>query len=117
MKALFLIGAVAKRPRPVRERPIRKALLRAISGIYDDSRPCNHIGAGARLISQPRMPEPLLPDKGNACAAFAALPVHTSYRATLVIVVKVRPKLEFARAASWLAAARRPRPVAFCARL
>ena len=32
MKAPFLIGAVAKRPRPVRERPIRKALLLAISG-------------------------------------------------------------------------------------
>src|SRR5262245_36659288 len=37
MKAPFLIGAVAKRPRPVRERPIRKALLRAISRMYDDS--------------------------------------------------------------------------------
>src|SRR5262252_11222395 len=56
MKALFLIGAVAKRPRPVRERPIRKALLRAISSMYDDSRPCNHIGAGARLISRPSPP-------------------------------------------------------------
>src|SRR5262245_37082828 len=56
MKAFFLIGAVAKRPRPVRERPIRKALLRAISGMYDDSRPCNHIGPGARLISQPSPP-------------------------------------------------------------
>src|SRR6516165_10394830 len=56
MKALFLIGVVAKRPRPVQERPIRKALLRAISGMYDDSRPCNHIGAGARLISQPSPP-------------------------------------------------------------
>src|SRR5262249_43740385 len=32
MKAPFLIGAVAKRPRPVRERPIRKVLLRAIIG-------------------------------------------------------------------------------------
>src|SRR6266699_5659403 len=31
MKAPFLIGVVAKRPRPVRERPIRKALLLAIS--------------------------------------------------------------------------------------
>src|SRR5262249_47299953 len=30
MKAFFLIGVVAKRPRPVRERPIRKALLLAI---------------------------------------------------------------------------------------
>jgi hypothetical protein len=37
MKALFLIGAVAKSPKPVRERPIRKALLRAISDRYDDS--------------------------------------------------------------------------------
>src|SRR5262245_66560653 len=55
MKALFLIGAVAKRPRPVQERPIRKALLRVISGMYDDSRPCNHLGAGARLISQPSL--------------------------------------------------------------
>jgi hypothetical protein len=50
-----------KRPSPVRERPIRKALLRAISGMYDDSRPRNHVGAEARLISQPLMPEPLLP--------------------------------------------------------
>jgi len=38
------IGAVAKRPRPVRERPIRKALLRAMSDMYDDSRPRDHIG-------------------------------------------------------------------------
>jgi hypothetical protein len=38
MKAPFLIGAVANRPRPVRERPTRKVLLRAISRIYDDSR-------------------------------------------------------------------------------
>src|SRR5262245_45049065 len=38
MNAFFLIGAVAKRPRPVRERSIRKALLRAISRMYDDSR-------------------------------------------------------------------------------
>ena len=45
-----------KKTRPVRERPIRKALLRAISGMYDDSRPCNHIGAVARLISQPSPP-------------------------------------------------------------
>jgi hypothetical protein len=44
MKAPFLIGAVAKRPRPVRERPIRKALLRAMSDMYDDSRPRDHIG-------------------------------------------------------------------------
>src|SRR5262249_8714914 len=56
MKALFLIGAVAKGPMPVQERPIRKALLRAISGMYDDSRPCKHIGAEARLISQPSPP-------------------------------------------------------------
>lgn len=28
---------------------------------YDDSRPRNHIGAGARLISQPPMPEDLMP--------------------------------------------------------
>src|SRR6516162_11597356 len=76
MKARFVIGAVAKRPSPVRERPIRKALLRAISGMYDDSRPRNHVGAEARLISQPLMPEPLLPDKSNACAAFAALLVR-----------------------------------------
>src|SRR5215472_14589277 len=86
MKALFLIGAVAKRPRPVRERPIRKALLRAISGMYDDSRPCNHIGAGARLISQP------------------SPPVRMSCRAALVIIVKARAKLEFAQAGSCLAA-------------
>src|SRR6266566_4515448 len=32
MKAPFLTGTVAKRPRPVRERPIQKALLVAISG-------------------------------------------------------------------------------------
>src|SRR6478735_2965613 len=30
MKARFLIGAVAKRPSPVRERPIRKACLRGM---------------------------------------------------------------------------------------
>src|SRR5262245_56488013 len=51
MKAPFLIGAVAKRPRPVRERPIRKALLRAMSDMYDDSRPRDHIGAGAIGLS------------------------------------------------------------------
>src|SRR5262252_11236825 len=38
MKAPFVIGAVAKRPSPVRERPIRKALLRAILGMYDAGR-------------------------------------------------------------------------------
>jgi hypothetical protein len=54
MKAPFLIGAVAKRPRPVRERPMRKALFRAMSDTYDDSRPRDHIGAGARLVSQAR---------------------------------------------------------------
>src|SRR5262249_18154710 len=78
MKALFLIGAVAKRPRPVQERPIRKALLRVISGMYDDSRPCNHIGAGARLISQP------------------SLLVRMSCRAPLVIVSRRAPSSNFA---------------------
>jgi len=56
MKAPFSIDAVAKRPRPVRERPMRKALLLAMPGIYDDSRPRDHIGAGARLVSQAPAP-------------------------------------------------------------
>src|SRR5215813_11288220 len=84
MKALFLIGAVAKRPRPVQERPIRKALLRVISGMYDDSRPCNHIGAGARLISQP------------------SLLVSMSCRAALVIVSRRAPSSNLpTRLPSW----------------
>src|SRR5262244_1336523 len=98
MKALFLIGAVAKRPRPVRERLIRKALLRAISGMYDDSRPCNHIGAGARWISQP------LPPGAHVLSG------RLGHR------LRARAKLDFAHAASQLAAARRLRPVAFRAR-
>src|SRR5262245_12006116 len=82
MKALFLIGAVAKRPRPVRERPIRKALLRATSGMYDDSRPCHHIRAGARLISQPSPP------------GAHVLSGRLGHR------LKARAKLEFAHVAS-----------------
>jgi len=42
----LLDGRCRKRPRPVRERPMRKALMCAILGMYDDSRRRNHIGEG-----------------------------------------------------------------------
>ena len=65
--------------------------------MYDDSRPRNHIEAGAQLISATNCLSHSSLTKVRY-AAFAA--VHTSHRAALVIFVKARAKLEFAHAAS-----------------
>src|SRR5262245_9712957 len=90
MKAPFLIRAVAKRPRPVWERPMRKALLRAISRIYDDSRlATSWVGSVASLSQAASIrclqDSALERNAGHRC--FALVSVRGAYLA----VVATRP--------------------------